>query len=186
MPSISTFASVRARRQAASTFASRATASSKSTSIRRFARRTDVTFAVTYRVDAAAPRACSSSSRRRRTRRRSHTPGRRARTRTRAIGFHASTIRTRSRRRRRPSSCPRDCSRLANGALVERRDEGDRTIFRYRQDIPHSTYLVTMVAGPFVEIAQGDCRHAQQFPSSITCCPDARPTASAPSARRRA
>lgn len=44
---------------------------------------------------------------------------------------------------------------LSNGELVERRDDGERTIFRYRQDIPHSTYLVTLVVGPFVEIAQG-------------------------------
>jgi aminopeptidase N len=43
---------------------------------------------------------------------------------------------------------------LGNGELVERRDEGAKTIFRYRQEIPHSTYLVTMVAGPFVEVAQ--------------------------------
>jgi aminopeptidase N len=44
---------------------------------------------------------------------------------------------------------------LSNGELVERREEGDSTIYRYRQDIPHSTYLVTLVAGPFVELAQG-------------------------------
>jgi aminopeptidase N len=43
---------------------------------------------------------------------------------------------------------------LGNGELVERRDEGDTTVFRYRQAIPHSTYLVTMVAGPFVKVAQ--------------------------------
>lgn len=43
---------------------------------------------------------------------------------------------------------------LGNGELVERCDEGPKTIFRYRQDIPHSTYLVTMAAGPFVEVAQ--------------------------------
>ena len=43
---------------------------------------------------------------------------------------------------------------LGNGELVERRDEGEKTVFRYRQEIPHSTYLVTMVAGPFVEVAQ--------------------------------
>jgi len=43
---------------------------------------------------------------------------------------------------------------LGNGELVERRDEGATTIFRYRQEIPHSTYLVTMVAGPFVEVEQ--------------------------------
>ncbi|MGD0967640.1 MAG: M1 family aminopeptidase [Candidatus Aquilonibacter sp.] len=45
---------------------------------------------------------------------------------------------------------------LANGALVERRDDGERTIFTYRQDIPHSTYLMTFVAGPFVETRQPD------------------------------
>jgi len=50
---------------------------------------------------------------------------------------------------------PKGLFALSNGALVERRDEGDRTIFRYRQDVPHSTYLVTMVVGPFTEIAQG-------------------------------
>jgi aminopeptidase N len=44
---------------------------------------------------------------------------------------------------------------LANGRLVERKDEGDRSVFRYRQEVPHSTYLVTMVAGPFVEVSQG-------------------------------
>jgi len=43
---------------------------------------------------------------------------------------------------------------LGNGALVERKDDGDRTIFRYRQDVPHSTYLMTLVAGPFSEIEQ--------------------------------
>ncbi len=43
---------------------------------------------------------------------------------------------------------------LSNGALIERRDEGARTTFRYRQDVPHSTYLMTMVAGPFVEVEQ--------------------------------
>lgn len=50
---------------------------------------------------------------------------------------------------------PRGSFALSNGALVERKDEGDATVFRYRQDVPHSTYLVTMVAGPFAEVAQG-------------------------------
>lgn len=45
---------------------------------------------------------------------------------------------------------------LSNGALVDRRDENETTVFRYRQDVPHSTYLVTMVAGPFAEVAQGE------------------------------
>jgi aminopeptidase N len=50
---------------------------------------------------------------------------------------------------------PKGSFALANGALIERKDEGDKTIFRYSQDVPHSTYLTTMVVGPFVEIAQG-------------------------------
>lgn len=50
---------------------------------------------------------------------------------------------------------PRGMFALGNGELVERRDTGSHTVFRYRQDIPHSTYLMTMVAGPFVEVAQG-------------------------------
>ena len=43
---------------------------------------------------------------------------------------------------------------LANGALVERTEGRAETVFRYEQHIPHSTYLVTMVAGPFSEIKQ--------------------------------
>ncbi|HVN69751.1 MAG TPA: M1 family aminopeptidase [Candidatus Binatia bacterium] len=49
---------------------------------------------------------------------------------------------------------PKGTFALGNGELVERKDDGDHTIFRYRQDVPHSTYLMTMVAGPFVEVAQ--------------------------------
>jgi len=50
---------------------------------------------------------------------------------------------------------PKGMFALGNGELVERRDEDDRTVFRYHQEVPHSTYLMTMVAGPFVEVAQG-------------------------------
>ena len=50
---------------------------------------------------------------------------------------------------------PRGTFALGNGALVERFDDGDSTTFRYRQEVPHSTYLMTMVAGPFVEVSQG-------------------------------
>jgi aminopeptidase N len=50
---------------------------------------------------------------------------------------------------------PQGTFALANGKLIERRDENGRTVFRYLQDMPHSTYLMTLVAGPFVEIAQG-------------------------------
>jgi len=45
---------------------------------------------------------------------------------------------------------------LANGELIERRDEGGKTIFTYRQDVPLPTYLMTFVAGPFVEKRQAD------------------------------
>ncbi len=48
---------------------------------------------------------------------------------------------------------PKGMFALGNGELIERRDEDGRTVFRYRQDVPHSTYLMTMVAGPFVEVA---------------------------------
>ncbi len=51
---------------------------------------------------------------------------------------------------------PKGLFALGNGALVDRRDDGAKTIFTYRQDIPHSTYLMTMVAGPFVEARQAD------------------------------
>ena len=43
---------------------------------------------------------------------------------------------------------------LSNGALVERTDSATETTFRYEQRIPHAVYLVTMVTGPFSEIAQ--------------------------------
>ena len=43
---------------------------------------------------------------------------------------------------------------LANGALKERRDDAETTTYVYRQEIPHPTYLFTLVAGEFSEIAQ--------------------------------
>jgi aminopeptidase N len=49
---------------------------------------------------------------------------------------------------------PKGTFALANGELVARNDEDGRTTFRYRQDVPHSSYLMTLVAGPFVEVAQ--------------------------------
>lgn len=49
---------------------------------------------------------------------------------------------------------------LANGELIERRDDValGTTTFRYEQKVPHSTYLITMVAGEFKEIAQSGAR----------------------------
>jgi aminopeptidase N len=43
---------------------------------------------------------------------------------------------------------------LANGALTKREDQGEYTLFTYEQDVAHSTYLTTMVVGPFVEKQQ--------------------------------
>lgn len=43
---------------------------------------------------------------------------------------------------------------LGNGALVERTAGATHTVFRYEQAIPHPTYLVTLVTGPFSEIEQ--------------------------------
>ena len=40
---------------------------------------------------------------------------------------------------------------LSNGELVSREDRGELTAFRYEQRVPHSTYLMTLVVGPFVE-----------------------------------
>ena len=47
---------------------------------------------------------------------------------------------------------------LGNGALIERTEHGAHTTFHYEQRIPHSTYLMTMVAGPFSEIEQPHAR----------------------------
>ena len=43
---------------------------------------------------------------------------------------------------------------LSNGELVSRKNDNGKTVFSYRQDVPHSTYLTTMVVGPFVEVQQ--------------------------------
>ena len=49
---------------------------------------------------------------------------------------------------------PKGTFALGNGALLERKDAERTTTFTYRQDVPHSTYLITLVVGPFVEIEQ--------------------------------
>jgi aminopeptidase N len=51
---------------------------------------------------------------------------------------------------------PKEQFALSNGALVERVESGDLATFRYKQDVPHSTYLMTLVVGPFVEVKQQD------------------------------
>ena len=43
---------------------------------------------------------------------------------------------------------------LGNGALRERRDDGETTTFVYDQTIPHAAYLLTLVVGEFEEVEQ--------------------------------
>ena len=47
---------------------------------------------------------------------------------------------------------------LANGALVSRTETDAETVYRYEQHVPHATYLVTLVAGPFSEVEQPHAR----------------------------
>ncbi len=47
---------------------------------------------------------------------------------------------------------------LGNGALTAREPHADGEAFTYAQRIPHATYLLTMVAGAFSEIAQQHVR----------------------------
>jgi aminopeptidase N len=49
---------------------------------------------------------------------------------------------------------PKGLFALSNGKLVSRKDEGAHTVFRYEQEVPHSTYLLTLVVGPFAEVEQ--------------------------------
>jgi len=41
---------------------------------------------------------------------------------------------------------------LGNGTLVERKTQGDHNVFTWRQDKPHSSYLITLVAGEFAQL----------------------------------
>jgi len=43
---------------------------------------------------------------------------------------------------------------ISNGKLLSTADEGDDTVFHWREDTPHSTYLSSFVAGKFGEITQ--------------------------------
>ena len=47
---------------------------------------------------------------------------------------------------------------LSNGKLASKKEHADETIFRYVQDIPHSTYLVSLVIGDYeaIEMKHGD------------------------------
>jgi len=43
---------------------------------------------------------------------------------------------------------------ISNGRLVSEREEGEGTVFHWREDTPHSSYLTSFVAGRFSEITQ--------------------------------
>jgi aminopeptidase N len=43
---------------------------------------------------------------------------------------------------------------ISNGRLISEREEGDSAVFHWREDIPHSCYLTSFVAGKFGQITQ--------------------------------
>ncbi len=47
---------------------------------------------------------------------------------------------------------PKGLFALSNGELVERLEVGDEIVHHYRQEVPHSTYLVTLVVGEYEAI----------------------------------
>lgn len=49
---------------------------------------------------------------------------------------------------------PKPLFALGNGALLERRDDGETTTFVYDQTIAHAAYLLTLVVGEFEEVEQ--------------------------------
>lgn len=40
---------------------------------------------------------------------------------------------------------------LSNGKLLEKRSQGGRTTYHWKMDLPHETYLISFVAGPYEE-----------------------------------
>ncbi len=53
---------------------------------------------------------------------------------------------------------PRGWTTVSNGVLVTHGDKGDESVFHWKQDQPHSSYLITLVAGEFAEIAEKGTR----------------------------
>ncbi len=47
---------------------------------------------------------------------------------------------------------PRGWTVLSNGELTSKRDEADGVVFRWEMNLPHPSYLLTIVAGEFAEI----------------------------------
>jgi len=57
---------------------------------------------------------------------------------------------------------------ISNGKLVSVKEEGARATYHWREDVPHSTYLTSFVAGKFGEITQevGGIKLRYNFPES--------------------
>ncbi len=49
---------------------------------------------------------------------------------------------------------PKGLRVISNGKLVSVKEEGQRSIYHWKEDLPHSTYLTSFVAGNFGEITQ--------------------------------
>jgi aminopeptidase N len=47
------------------------------------------------------------------------------------------------------ATVPSRMTALSNGELVAEREDGERKTFHFRHDIPHSSYLITLVAGEY-------------------------------------
>lgn len=53
---------------------------------------------------------------------------------------------------------PRFWTTLSNGTLVGRKEEGETAVFHWKQEQPHPSYLVTLVAGEFAVLEDGGAR----------------------------
>lgn len=56
------------------------------------------------------------------------------------------------------ASVPKGWFALSNGTLVGKKEDGNQTIFHWKQEVPHVTYLVTLAAGQYsaLEEKHGD------------------------------
>ena len=51
---------------------------------------------------------------------------------------------------------PKGMSVLSNGSLVSRKDSGNQTIWNWKMDQPMSTYLISLVAGKYTAVPDGE------------------------------
>lgn len=49
---------------------------------------------------------------------------------------------------------PREFTVVSNGKLLSTREEGEKAVFHWKEEAPHSTYLTSFVAGRFEEMTQ--------------------------------